>query len=119
MIRPKPHSCVYGTFGVSDPDFKNGSEFTPSTNKYAQIAKAYEKYNNNNSTFNGKSLSDNRQITNFYSAKSHGIDHVHKMSPYIAELDSCQRNNLIVPENLSKPIPNKENGAMFSVNMLN
>jgi|694.fasta_scaffold150339_2 murein tripeptide amidase MpaA len=91
----------------------------PSTNKYAQIAKAYEKYNNNNSTFNGKSLSDNRQITNFYAAKAHGIDHVHKMSSYIADLDSCQRNNLIVPENLSKPIPNKENGAMFSINMLN
>ena len=32
--------------------------FKPTTQDYAKIAKKYEKYNNNNSTFNGKSLSD-------------------------------------------------------------
>ena len=34
------------------------------------VAKAYEKYGNDNSTFNGKSLSDNRPISNFYKMKS-------------------------------------------------
>jgi hypothetical protein len=48
----------------------------PSTNSYAVIAKAYEKYNNNNCTFNNKSLSDNRPITNFYAAKAHGMEYV-------------------------------------------
>ena len=78
-LRPKPHRCVFGTYGISDPeDIKNGygKEFIPSTKNYSQIAKSYEKYNNNNSTFNGRSLSDNREITNYYTAKAHGIDKV-------------------------------------------
>ena len=37
---------------------------------YAKVAKAYEKYQNDNSTFNGKSLSDGRPLSNFYKIKS-------------------------------------------------
>jgi len=36
---------------------------------YAKVAKAYEKYNTDNSTFNGKSLSDNKAVSNFYKIK--------------------------------------------------
>jgi hypothetical protein len=47
--------------------------FTPSTQDYAKIAKKYEKYNNNNATFNGKSLADDKKISNFYVAKERGV----------------------------------------------
>lgn len=43
---------------------------------YAKVAHMYEKYQNNNSTFNNKSLSDNRNITDFYKVKERGIDYV-------------------------------------------
>jgi len=36
---------------------------------YAKVARAYEKYGKDNSTFNGKSLSDNRPVSNFYKIK--------------------------------------------------
>jgi hypothetical protein len=89
-LRPKPHRCTFGTYGVSDPNalHGHGTEFVPSTHNYAVIAKAYEKYNNNNSCFNNKSLSDNRPITNFYSAKAHGIEAVHKKTAYINDLET-------------------------------
>jgi hypothetical protein len=91
----------------------------PSTHSYAQIAKAYEKYNNNNSTFNNKSLSDNRPITNFYAAKAHGVDSVLKKTAYINDLETQVRQNLVVPQSLDHVVPNKENSAMYSLNMLN
>jgi hypothetical protein len=47
--------------------------FNPTTKDYAKIAAKYEKYNNNNATFNGKSLSDAKGLTNFYTAKSRGV----------------------------------------------
>jgi len=96
-LRPKPHRCTYGVFGSSDPEsIANGygNEFKPSTHSYAKIAHAYEKYNNNNAAFNGRSLSDNKPITDFYTAKARGVDHVHKMRPYINDLESIKRNNL-------------------------
>ena len=97
----------------------HGTEFTPSTHSYEQIARAYEKYNRNNCTFGGKSLSDNRQITDYYAAKAHGIDYVQKKTVYINDLETQLRQNLVVPESLDKVIPNKENSAMYSMNMLN
>lgn len=45
----------------------------PTTMDYAKIAKKYEGLNGNNSTFNGKSLNDNKPITNFYVAKERGV----------------------------------------------
>jgi len=89
-VRPKPHRCTYGTYGVRDVnELKgHGTEFTPSTHSYEQIAKAYEKYNKNNCTFGGKSLSDNRQITDYYAAKAHGIDYVQKKTVYINDLET-------------------------------
>ena len=52
--------------------------FTPKTMDYAKVARAYEKYNNDNSTFNGKSLTDNKPISNFYKIKSLGADAVYR-----------------------------------------
>jgi hypothetical protein len=40
---------------------------------YAKIAKKYEQLNGNNATFNGKSLGDDKKITNFYVAKQRGV----------------------------------------------
>lgn len=53
-----------------------GDQFKPKTMSYAKVAHMYEKYQNNNSTFNNKSLSDNRNITDFYKCKERGIDYV-------------------------------------------
>ena len=62
------------------PDYSKDN-FVPKTIAYADAAKKYEKYNNNNCTFNGKSLSDNRKITNYYLAKERGVDYVHRKKP--------------------------------------
>ena len=72
--RPVPHKCDL------TPEYAN-DQFTPKTIAYADAAKKYEKYNNNNCTFNDKSLSDNRKITNYYLAKERGVDHVHRKKP--------------------------------------
>ena len=50
---------------------------------YAKVAKKYEKYHNDNSTFNNKSLSDNRKISNFYKMKSKGADEVYTKAPIV------------------------------------
>ena len=72
--RPVPHRCDLA------PDYSS-DKFTPQTITYAEAAKKYEKYNNNNCTFNHKSLSDNRNITNYYLAKERGVDYVHRKKP--------------------------------------
>ena len=72
--RPKKHDCNYQE---AEPKFK------PQTNEYAEIARRYEKYNNNNSAFNGKSLTDHRKITNYYKAKERGIDYVKPKGPLV------------------------------------
>ena len=58
-------------------------QFTPKTLDYAKVAKAYEKYGRDNSTFNGKSLSDNRPISNFYKIKGQGADAVYTKAPIV------------------------------------
>ena len=72
--RPAPHRCDLAPGYASD-------NFVPQTIAYADAAKKYEKYNNNNCTFNEKSLSDNRKITNYYLAKERGVDYVHRKKP--------------------------------------
>ena len=60
---PKPHTSGYTPTYIEDT-------FVPKTMDYAKVARAYEKYGNDNNTFNGKSLSDNRPLSNFYKIKS-------------------------------------------------
>lgn len=60
-----------------------GDQFTPKTMDYAKVARAYEKYGNDNSTFNGKSLSDGRPVSNFYKIKSLGADAVYRKAPIV------------------------------------
>ena len=72
--RPVPHRCDLA------PGYSKDA-FIPKTISYAEAAKKYEKYNNNNSTFNEKSLSDNKKITNYYLAKERGVDYVHRKKP--------------------------------------
>ena len=54
---------------------------------YARVAKAYERYNSDNSTFNGKSLSDGKAISNFYKIKSQGADAVFKKAPIVQGIE--------------------------------
>ena len=61
--------------------------FTPKTLDYAQIAKKYEKYNNNNSVLMGKNLSDNKPVTNFYEAKGRGANYIHHKRPIADQIE--------------------------------
>lgn len=63
----------------------------PKTLDYARVAKAYEKYNTDNSTFNGKSLSDNRPISNFYKLKSLGADSVYTKSATVRAIEKDKK----------------------------
>ena len=58
---------------------------------YAKVAKAYEKYQNDNSTFNNKSLSDARPISNFYKIKSHGADAVYRKAPIVKAIEKDKK----------------------------
>lgn len=73
---PKPHKCDLTPSYMKD-------HFQPKTLDYAKVAKAYEKYNNDNNTFNNKSLSDNRKISSFYKIKSKGADEVYTKAPIV------------------------------------
>ena len=42
-----------------------------------------------------------------------------KKTVYINDLENQIRDNLVVPDSLDRVIPNKENSAMYSMNMLN
>lgn len=46
--------------------------FQPTTKDYAKVTRKYEKFNNNNSAFNGRNLSDNQLVTQFQNLKLHG-----------------------------------------------
>ena len=84
--RPKPHRCDL------TPGYQNDS-FHPKTISYAEAAKKYEKYMNNNSTFNEKSLSDAKKITPWYLSKERGIDYVNRKKPVHEEhLKNQQRH---------------------------
>ena len=84
-------------------------QFVPKTQDYAIVAKKYEKYNNNNSTFNTKSLSDGRPITNYYIAKERGIGYVQRKTPI---------NNQAV-ENQQKHANPSDKEMTYTQNMLN
>ena len=58
---------------------------------YAKVARAYEKYGNDNNTFNGKSLSDNRPLSNFYKMKSLGADAVYTKAPIVKEIEKNKK----------------------------
>ena len=58
---------------------------------YAKVAKAYERYGSDNSTFNGKSLSDGRPISNFYKMKSQGAGAVYTKAPIIKKLENDKK----------------------------
>jgi hypothetical protein len=79
---------------------------------YASIAKKYEKYNENNNTFNGKSLTDAKKITNFYVAKERGVLAV-KEKVVIADQLEKQKRTLL---NTGKE--NTANGAYFTQGMI-
>ena len=68
--------------GDTTPNYMK-DQFVPKTMDYAKVAKKYEKYHNDNSTFNNKSLSDNRKISNFYKIKSKGADEVYTKAPIV------------------------------------
>ena len=76
MTGPKPHRCDLTPTYMAD-------QFVPKTLDYAKVAAAYEKYGTDNSTFNGKSLSDNRPISNFYKLKGQGADSVYTKAPIV------------------------------------
>jgi len=88
-------------------------QFKPKTMDYAKVARAYEKYNNDNCTFNGKSLSDNRPVSTFYKIKSHGADAVYTKAPIVRAIEKDIRQNLPDPSGA-----NYEQAAMFSQKML-
>lgn len=71
---PKPHRCDLSAGYTRD-------NFMPKTMDYAKIAKKYENINNNNSAFNGRNLSDNKPVTNFYQAKGKGAEYVFTKRP--------------------------------------
>ena len=83
-LAPKPHRCDLTPTYMAD-------QFQPKTLDYAKIAKAYEKYANDNSTFNGKSLSDNRPISNFYKMKSQGADAVFTKAPLVQQIEKDKK----------------------------
>ena len=81
---PKPHRC-----DLTPPYMQD--QFVPKTIDYAKVAKAYEKYNSDNSTFNGKSLSDNRPISNFYKLKSQGADAVFTKAATVRAIENDKK----------------------------
>ena len=87
---PKPHRCDLTPPYMAD-------NFKPKTNDFAAVAKKYEKYSNDNNTFNGKSLSDNRPISAFYQAKSRGVGAVHQKQPIVDQIRQDQRKHLPDP----------------------
>ena len=68
-----------------------GDQFQPKTMDYAKVAKAYEKYQSDNSTFNGKSLSDNRPVSNFYKIKSLGAGAVYTKAPIAQAVENDKK----------------------------
>ena len=72
--RPVPHRCD------PTPNYMNDT-FQPKTISYAEAARKYEKYQNNNATFNEKSLSDAKKITPWYLSKERGVDYVNRKKP--------------------------------------
>lgn len=80
---------------------------------YAKVAKAYAKYNTDNSTFNGKSLSDNKAVSNFYKIKGQGADSVYTKAVHNREAERDKRQNLPDPSG-----KNYENAPMYSQKML-
>ena len=97
---PKPHRSDLNPHYVHE-------KFVPKTMDYAKVAKKYEKYHNDNSTFNGKSLSDAREISSFYKMKGLGADTVYKKAPIIREIENNKKNNLPDPDgegNASAPM---------------
>ena len=84
MTGPKPHRCDLTPSYMQD-------QFKPKTLDYAKVAKAYEKYGNDNSTFNGKSLSDNRPISNFYKMKSQGAEAVYTKAPIVQQIEEAKK----------------------------
>ena len=87
---PKPHRCdLFGSY-MND-------KFIPKTQDYAKVAKAYEKYNTDNSTFNGKSLSDGKPISNFYKLKSQGADTIYTKAVHNRRIENDKRQNLPDP----------------------
>ena len=82
---PKPHRC-------RDPGPTLVHEkFVPRTQDYAKVARAYERYNNDNSTFNGKNLSDAKPISNFYKIKGHGPDAVYTKAPIVRAIEKDKK----------------------------
>lgn len=103
---PKTHNCNYKE---AEP------QFVPHTMEYARVARLYEKYNNNNCGFNGKSLSDNCNQTRWYVAKARGDDWVKPLGPLVNNVEGNEKQHLPVDE----PVNDKENTPIiYSQNML-
>ena len=61
---PAKHSC--------NP-YSNKAEFKVTNAELSKLARANEKAADNNNVYNGKNISDNRKVTNFYALKAQTV----------------------------------------------
>ena len=91
VLEKGPPAPTYPKRRKVDEPLYMKDNFTPKTNDYAKVARAYEKYNNDNNTFNGKSLSDARPLSNFYQMKSKGADAVYTKAPIVRGIEKDKK----------------------------